>query len=120
MTMEDLVAHAESQGWKIRPATLERRPIEHEGQLVGFYCPHPAGRGRWRVGPIYVHPDYRGRGLGLRAYAWAEGVDLVAYTHASNVQSARLHERAGFVRWYQTRAGGQYWKRDAGTPSRPR
>jgi RimJ/RimL family protein N-acetyltransferase len=114
MTMDELVIQAAAEGWKISPPTLERKPIEQDGNLVGFFCPHPAGRGRWRVGPIYVHPDYRGRGLGLQAYGeWSKAVPLVAYTHPSNVQSARLHERAGFVRWYQTRSGGQYWKRDA-------
>jgi RimJ/RimL family protein N-acetyltransferase len=110
MTLDEMVAAASAEGWHIRPPTLKRCPIWADGELVGFFCPHPAGRGRKRVGPIYVLPQYRGRGLAQQAYAWADGVPLVAYVHSNNVASERFHERAGFRRWYQTN-GGWYWKR---------
>jgi RimJ/RimL family protein N-acetyltransferase len=111
VTLEDLVARAASEGWPIRPPTIGPRPIVDRGDAVGFYCPHPAGRGRTRVGPIYVAPEHRGRGLALQAYAWATAdTPLVAYVHASNTASLRLHQRAGFRLWYASR-GGSYWKR---------
>ena len=64
-----------------------------------------------RVGPIYVLPEFRGRGLARQAYNWADGVPLVAYVHDGNLASARLHVRCGFVTWYR-RPGGTYWRRD--------
>jgi RimJ/RimL family protein N-acetyltransferase len=113
MKINDLVNAAASEGWRVRPPELEKHPIlSDRGDVVGFFCPHSAGRGRWRVGPIYVHPSHRGRGLAAQAYSWADGVPLVAYTHVDNKASARVHEKLGFVRWYTTRSGGQYWKRD--------
>lgn len=109
MTIADLIAAAEAEGWRIRPSSLVPRPIAAGGVVVGFYCPHPVGRGRTRVGPIWVHPDFRGRRLAEQAYASLD-VPLVAYTHATNIASERLHERVGFSRWYRAR-GGWYWRR---------
>lgn len=111
MTLPELIVIAAAEGWHIRPRTLTPHPITmHDGSVVGFYCPHPAGRGRTRVGPIYVHPEYRGLRLAEQAYAGLSG-PLVAYTHRGNVASEQLHRRTGFVRWYQVR-GGWYWRRD--------
>lgn len=112
MTLAELVARAAADGWHIRPPTLKPHPIvAADGAVVGFYCPHAAGRGRTRVGPIYVAPEHRGQRLALQAYAWATGdTPLVAYVHDSNTASAQLHERAGFRIWYRTR-GGTYWTR---------
>ena len=111
MTLQEIVDMAEAEGWRINPPTLEKKPIALDGETVGFYCPHPVGRGRTRVGPIYVVPQHRGKGLGLQAYEWADGVKLVAYVHNGNMGSERLHEKARFVRWYKA-PGGYYWKRD--------
>lgn len=110
MTLDELRARAAAEGWPVRPASLEARPIvETDGAVVGFYCPHPAGRGRVRVGPIYVLPEHRGRRLAEQAYASLD-VPLVAYVHASNDASRALHMRCGFKFWYTTR-GGAYWRR---------
>lgn len=110
MTLSELEEMAASEGWLVRPPTLERRPIKAEsGEMVGFFCPHPAGRGRTRVGPIFVAPPHRGKGLALQAYDATPGA-LVAYVHAGNVASERLHEKAGFALWYKTKAGA-YWRR---------
>ena len=110
MTLLEMVEQAAKEGWVIRPSTLEARPIvDEEGTLAGFYCPHPAGRGRLRVGPIYVDPAKRGQGLALQAYSWAPpDTRFVAYVHKDNHPSRRLHERAGFRFWYATK-GGEYW-----------
>lgn len=101
---------AEQEGWKIRPKELLMSPIyDSDGDIVGFYCLHPAGRGRYRVGPIYIHPDYRGMGYALQAYK--ERLPYVAFTHNNNSASYKLHQKAGFKRWYKTKSGW-YWKRD--------
>lgn len=110
MTLAEIIEQAAQEGWRIRPPTLEARPITANGEPVGFFCPHPAGRGRTRVGPIYVLPEYRGRGLAAQAYAWADDTPLIAYVHGENAASVRLHEKAGFAPWYRTR-GGAYWRR---------
>lgn len=115
MTLEEIVRRAAAEGWPIRPPNLAVVPIvmtddNGDEQPVGFYCPHPAGRGRIRVGPIYVLPEYRGRRLAEQAYRDLN-TPLVAYIHEGNVTSERLHERCGFSRWYRGR-GGWYWKRD--------
>ena len=105
--IEALVESARSEGWEIQPATLAPHPIvADDGVIVGFYCPHAAGRGRMRVGPIYVSPEHRGRGLALQAYAWASpDTKFVAYVHRANAASLRLHVRAGFRVWYETNGG---------------
>ena len=79
-----------------------------EGELLGF-----ASYGTFRAWPaykytvehsVYVHRDYRGRGLGsklireLIARARAQGVHvLVGGIDASNETSVELHQRLGFV-----------------------
>ncbi len=110
MNLDELAEKAEAEGWRIQPPTLAQTPIlAPTGETVGFFCLHAAGRGRWRVGPIYVSPEHRGQRLAEQAYARLT-VPLVAYVHESNVASRRLHERCGFTFWYRTR-GGEYWKR---------
>ncbi len=79
-----------------------------EGELLGF-----ASYGVFRAWPaykytvehsVYVHRDYRGRGLGaqlireLIARAKTQGVHvLVGGIDASNKTSVELHQRLGFV-----------------------
>jgi RimJ/RimL family protein N-acetyltransferase len=110
MTLDELRAAAAAEGWLVQPPTLELHPILADtGETVGFYCPHPAGRGRTRVGPIYISPEHRGQRLAEQAYARLD-VPLVAYVHANNEASRRLHERCGFSLWYTTRHGS-YWRR---------
>jgi GNAT superfamily N-acetyltransferase len=108
----EIIAAAAAEGWEIRPPTLATQPIVGKDRcVVGFYCPHPAGRGYCRVGPIYVLPAYRGQRYGQQAYSALQHVALMAYTHPDNRASERLHEIAGFSRWY--RRGGQFWRRPA-------
>lgn len=109
MTLEEVIAIAAEEGWRIRPPSLKAHPILYGGEIVGFYCPHAAGRGYVRVGPIYVLPEYRGRRLAEQAYA-SITTPVIAYIHAGNIASERLHERCGFERWYSLR-GGTYWRR---------
>lgn len=108
MLLDELRKEAAAAGWHVRPSTLSLVPIVHNGETVGFYCPHPAGGGRTRVGPIWVTPVARGRGLALQAYQ--APCYFVAYVHNGNVASERLHEKAGFYRWRRTKFG-MYWRR---------
>lgn len=82
-----------------------RRAITCEGRVVGFCHPHETKRG-FRLGPLFVLPDYRSRGLLREAYAThAAGKRCIAFIHTWNERSARAHAAAGFVLWKQQRAG---------------
>lgn len=88
-----------------------RRPILCEGAVVGFCHPHETPSG-YRLGPIFVLPSHRGRGLTRAAYEqYAKGRLCVAYVHNGNVGSAKAHAAAGFVQWRRGK-GGWTWKRD--------
>ncbi len=89
-----------------------RQPILFEGQVVGFCHPHDTPNG-YRLGPIFVLPGFRGRGLTRAAYAQhADGKLCIAYIHDGNLGSEKAHAAAGFVRWRRGR-GGWTWRRTA-------
>lgn len=91
-----------------------RRPILYDGRVVGFCHPHETPSG-YRLGPIFVMPAYRGRGLTRVAYEQhAAGRRCVAYTHDGNVGSEKAHAAAGFVKHRRGR-GGWTWVREAPT-----
>lgn len=92
---------------------LLRKPIVCEGRVVGFCHPHETPSG-FRLGPIFVLPDFRGRGLTRAAYEeHAAGKHCVAYIHTGNVGSEKAHAAAGFTRGRQG-ASGCTWVRGAG------
>lgn len=97
---------------RVRPnkADVVRVPIVCDGEVAGFYTPHRAANGRMRIGPIYVRPAYRGRGLALEVYRSIPG-PMMACVEDGNMAAERLHERAGFVRWRRY-SNGWYWIRD--------
>lgn len=87
-----------------------RVPIVLNGAVVGFCHPHETPHG-YRLGPIFVLPEYRGRGLTRAAYEQhASGRHCVAYIHNGNVGSEKAHAAAGFVRKRRWR-GGWTWER---------
>lgn len=86
----------------------ELRPITCDGRVVGFYCPRERKVGR-SLGPVFVMPEFRRRGLALRLFGSIEG-PLVACVRDDNPASQRLVERAGFVRWKRY-AAGWWWRR---------
>lgn len=89
-----------------------RRPIVCDGAVVGFCHPHDTPSG-FRLGPIFVLPAYRGRGLTRAAYAQhAAGRRCFAYIHTGNVGSEKAHAAAGF-KLVRTRRGGTTWVREA-------
>lgn len=88
-----------------------RTPIRADGRIVGLCHPHQTPNG-FRLGPIFVLPEFRGRGLTAAAYAeHAAGKRCVAYVHHGNVGSEKAHIAAGFRRLRQGR-GGWTWVRE--------
>lgn len=91
---------------------------EDDGRVVGFCYAH-----RWkekeayagtRETTVYVHPDEKGRGIGLRLMkqlitdAEAQGVHaLIACITCPNTASEHLHENLGFVPVSRFREVGQ-------------
>lgn len=89
-----------------------RKPIVCEGRVVGFCHPHTTPSG-FRLGPIFVLSEFRGRGLTRAAYAeHAQGKFCVAYIHEGNLGSEKAHFAAGFRLWRKGK-GGWTWKREA-------
>ncbi len=86
-----------------------RVPIMWDGEVVGFYTPHVAAGGDKRIGPVYVRPEWRGRGLVSMVYESIEG-PMLACVQGINAESIRLHERCGFVR-LRRYSHGWYWRR---------
>ncbi len=87
-----------------------RRPILCDGRVVGFCHPHETPGG-FRLGPIFVLPAFRGRGLTRAAYAeHAAGKHCIAYIHTGNIGSEKAHEAAGFRRLRYSK-GGCTWVR---------
>ena len=83
-------------------------PIRAGSRIVGFCHPHDSPIGR-RIAPLFILPEFRGRGLALSVYTRLRGT-LVACVRDDNPASTRLHEKAGFVRWRRY-AAGWWWKR---------
>jgi GNAT superfamily N-acetyltransferase len=90
-----------------------REPLLWSGLIVGFVTPHETSWG-WRLGPIFVLPEYRRRGLVLAAYAARRHLPMVAFVADDNPPSRALHLRAGFANW---RRGNHGWfmRREAST-----
>ena len=82
-----------------------------DGKAVGFYTPRVAKDGLFRVGPVYIIPEFRKRGL-LRSLYESMPIALKACIEHGNVASEAAHERCGFVRWRRY-SNGWWWYRDA-------
>jgi L-amino acid N-acyltransferase YncA len=87
-----------------------REAIVCDGNVVGFYTPHMSAEGYKRIGPIYVTPAYRGKGLVTSVYRSIEG-PMMACVLTIHEESQRMHERAGFVKWKRF-ARGWYLRRE--------
>lgn len=74
-----------------------RVPIRYEGDTVGFYTPYKTSLG-WRTGTIYVHPDYRGKGIGTKAIQdfFVNKKNGMAYIEPDNLASMAAFIKAGF------------------------
>jgi RimJ/RimL family protein N-acetyltransferase len=87
-----------------------RIAIACEGRVVGFFTPHACSLG-WRVGPLYVDPAFRKRGLARLAWVGYTDRVCVAFVADGNVASEALHRACGFTQW---RRGpkGWFWRRE--------
>jgi L-amino acid N-acyltransferase YncA len=65
----------------------------------------------WRHGPIFVLPDYRGKGLVEAYYASHPERVCVAFIPDTNDASRKTHEKAGFANWKRG-PGGWYMRRE--------
>ena len=99
---------------RVRPEA-EREPIICEGQVVGFCTPHTDKRGRHRLGPIYIMPEYRNRGLVTALYLrHGQTKDLDLYVAGDNPSAMRAAIKAGFTRVCGGPGGGSWMHRNAG------
>lgn len=117
---QELVREARGCHWlrtRVRYSDPRREPIICDGQVVGFYTPHHMG-GVLRLGPMYITPAFRGRGLMATVYASITET-VVALVEDGNAESERLHLRCGFVRWRRRRTGWWY-RREEGQDSTAR
>jgi GNAT superfamily N-acetyltransferase len=79
-------------------ADAHREPVLLDGVVVGFYTPHIDRNGCLQLGPVFVLPEHRGKGLVTAIYR-AAPEPLVACVEIGNVESERMVERAGLRRW---------------------
>lgn len=105
---DQVMAAARAEYQVVLTGVDELWPIRHAGTVVGFYAPRGCKLGR-RVGPLFVLPEHRRKGLALSVYAAIKG-PLVACVRDDNPASTALHERAGFTRWKRY-AAGWWWRR---------
>jgi hypothetical protein len=87
--------------------TKKRVAILCDEEVVGFYTPHMAACGRMRIGPVFVLPEFRRRGLVRAVYDSITG-PMMACVEDGNEASRILHEASGFVRWRRYSHGWYY------------
>ncbi|MDR0455227.1 MAG: GNAT family N-acetyltransferase [Treponema sp.] len=72
------------------------------GRLIGKINTNAAVFFRYQVGGVYVHPDYRGRGIGGRMAGEfitslvAQGKGISLFVKKSNLCARRVYQRIGF------------------------
>lgn len=73
-----------------------------EGRIVGSVRGRIDG-GTCLVGRLFVHPDYQGKGLGIRLLTEIEAACPISryelFTSDKSVNNIRLYERLGYVRF---------------------
>jgi ribosomal protein S18 acetylase RimI-like enzyme len=73
------------------------------GRLVGKINTNAVTFTRYQVGGVYVHPEYRGLGIGRRmagefiASLVAQGRGISLFVKKSNICARRVYQRIGFV-----------------------
>lgn len=93
-TLEDLQAAFRHQ--------VILKAVGQDGALIGAIRGRPDGD-TCHVGRLFVHPDYRGRGVASRLLAEIEKVCLKPryelFTSSKSINNIRLYEKAGYVRY---------------------
>jgi len=75
---------------------------ELEGRLVGKINVNAVSFTRFQVGGVYVHPDFRGKGIARRMAAEfigslvAEGRGVTLFVKKSNAAARKVYDRLGF------------------------
>lgn len=91
--------------------STRREPLYCDDKIVGFVTPHETKSG-WRHGPMFVLPEYRGRGLVHAYYAAHPERACVAFVPDGNEASRTMHLQAGFTHWKRGQSGS-YMRREA-------
>ncbi len=75
-----------------------RLPIFCENnQLVGFATPRQESDGVWRMGAIYIIPEFRNRGIaGKTIFSFMTGKKGRAFIEDENISSQKAYQKAGF------------------------
>ncbi|MBZ5199748.1 GNAT family N-acetyltransferase [Planomicrobium chinense] len=86
----------------IRPDSTFFKIME-AGRLCGAIRIHWKAGNRFWVSPLFIHPDYQGRGIASKAMALAEKQfpEAVSWELATILEeegNCRLYEKAGYVR----------------------
>lgn len=74
-----------------------RLPIFENSQLVGFATPRQESDGVWRMGAIYIIPEFRNRGIaGKTIFSFMTGKKGRAFIEDENLSSQKAYQKAGF------------------------
>lgn len=74
-----------------------RLPIFEDNQLVGFATPRQENDGVWRMGAIYIIPEFRNRGIvGKIISSFMSGKKGRAFIEDENLSSQKAYQKAGF------------------------
>lgn len=108
---QEIIRAANQDHWTRHRAKRQdnRVALVCDGAVVGFYTPHRSARGELRIGPVWVLPAYRNRGLVSAVYASIPGPAL-AFIEDGNEASVSLHKKAGFVPLRPCKQGW-FWRR---------
>jgi RimJ/RimL family protein N-acetyltransferase len=75
----------------------KRFPIFYESVLVGFATPRQDKDSIWRMGAIYIAPEFRNRKIAQMAIAeFMSDKKGRAFIENDNIQSQRAYQAAGF------------------------
>ena len=90
--------------------TRHRLPIFDSGKLVGFATPRQDTDEIWRMGAIYVVPEYRARGLARREISeFMRDKRGRAFIEDGNQRSQGAYAAAGFKKVLRDAAAGGCW-----------
>lgn len=113
-TLVDLALEEYFFRWPADRYSIRHDPKEWitngEGLIVGFLTPRLAKSGFWRFGPLFLHPDWRGKGIMAQAIRQHLGnvSRAMAWIEDGNEASRALHTRLGFVEKHKLGYGKVY------------
>ncbi len=89
---------------------IVRLPILKDKKLVGFSTPRQDHDGVWRMGALYVLPEYRGQGLARDAILkFMLGKKGRAFIEYANISSQKAYSAAGFKMTREDKIHGGHW-----------